>query len=297
MIERSHLAIIREVDRTGTLTGAADRLCLTQSALSHAIKKLEVQLGTAVWLREGRNLRLSQAGQQLLALANRLIPQIEHTEMQIAQIAKGQRGSLRIGMECHPCYQWLLKIVGPFLRDWPDVDVGVKQAFQFGGIAALFNYDIDVLVTPDPLHKPGLKFTPVFDYEQVIVLPENHLLADQEWLAPSQLIDEVLLSYPVEVERLDIFNQFFLPAGCAPRRHKTIETTDILLQMVAAERGFTALPDWLVAEYAKKMPLRGIKMGENGVKKQIFLGQRESEAEDEYLSYFMVLAGKSIVEF
>ena len=147
------------------------------------------------------------------------------------------------------------------------------------------------------MHKPGLKFTPVFDYEQVIVLPENHLLADQEWLAPSQLIDEVLLSYPVEVERLDIFNQFFLPAGCAPRRHKTIETTDILLQMVAAERGFTALPDWLVAEYAKKMPLRGIKMGESGVKKQIFLGQRESEAEDEYLSYFMVLAGKSIVEF
>ena len=202
--------------------------------------------------------------------------------MQIAQIAKGQRGSLRIGMECHPCYQWLLKIVAPFLRDWPDVDVDVKQAFQFGGIAALFNYDIDVLVTPDPLHKPGLKFTPVFDYEQVIVLPENHLLADQEWLAPSQLIDEVLLSYPVEVERLDIFNQFFLPAGCAPRRHKTIETTDILLQMVAAERGFTALPDW---------------MGESGVKKQIFLGQRESEAEDEYLSYFMVLAGKSIVEF
>ena len=48
MIERSHLAIIREVDRTGTLTGAADSLCLTQSALSHAIKKLEVQLGTAV---------------------------------------------------------------------------------------------------------------------------------------------------------------------------------------------------------------------------------------------------------
>ncbi|POP52263.1 LysR family transcriptional regulator [Zhongshania marina] len=297
MIERSHLAIIREVDRIGTLTGAADSLCLTQSALSHAIKKLELQLGTVVWLREGRSLRLSQAGQQLLALANRLIPQIEHTEMQIAQIAKGHRGSLRIGMECHPCYQWLLTIVAPFLRDWPDVDVDVKQAFQFGGIAALFNYDIDLLVTPDPLYKPGLKFTPVFDYEQVIVLPENHLLADQEWLAPSQLIDEVLLSYPVEVERLDIFNQFFLPAGRAPRRHKTIETTDILLQMVAAERGFTALPDWLVAEYAKKMPLRGVKMGENGVKKQIFIGQRESEAEDEYLSYFMVLAGKSIVEF
>lgn len=64
------------------------------------------------------------------------------------QFAQGERGSLRIGMECHPCYQWLLKIVSPYLAAWPDVDVDVKQKFQFGGIGALFGYEIDMLVTP-----------------------------------------------------------------------------------------------------------------------------------------------------
>jgi len=63
-------------------------------------------------------------------------------------------------MECHPCYQWLLKIVSPYLRAWPDVDVDVRQKFQFGGIGALLAYEIDLLVTPDPVHRPGLVFEP-----------------------------------------------------------------------------------------------------------------------------------------
>ncbi|CAN0605782.1 unnamed protein product, partial [Ectocarpus sp. 12 AP-2014] len=174
MIERSHLEILREVERQGSLTAAAEALHLTQSALSHAVKKLELQLGTPVWQREGRQLRLTQAGQYLLSLATRLLPQFEHAEMLVGQFARGQRGTLRIGMECHPCYQWLLKVVGPYLEEWPTVDVDVKQRFQFGGIGALFGDDIDVLVTPDPLHRPGLVFEPVFDYEQVLVVASGH---------------------------------------------------------------------------------------------------------------------------
>jgi len=173
MLERIHLAIIREVDRQGSLTSAANTLCLTQSALSHSIKKLEQQLETAIWLREGRTLRPTQAGEYLLAVANRVLPQLSLAEEQLRQFAQGERGTLRIGMECHPCYQWLLKVVSPYLEEWPDVDVDVKQKFQFGGIGALFGYEIEILVTPDPLYRPGLHFEPVFDYEQVLVVSCN----------------------------------------------------------------------------------------------------------------------------
>ena len=287
MVERHHLEILRAVERQGSLTAAAEQLHLTQSALSHAIRKLEQQLGTPVWLREGR---LTQAGHQLLALANRLLPQFEHAEMQIHQIAQGQRGSLRVGMECHPCYQWLLKVVGPYLQQWPDVDVDVKQEFQFGGMGALFGHDIDLLVTPDPLHKPGVRFEPVFDYEQVLVVSEDHSLADEKWVEPHQLEKETLITYPVAVERLDIFTRFFLPAHTAPARHKTIETTDIMLQMVAAGRGVSALPRWLVDDYARNMPIRALKLGQQGMPKQIFLGFRERDEAVDYLNAFVKLA-------
>ena len=293
MLERIHLSILREVDRQGSLTAAAAVLCLTQSALSHAMKKLEQQLGTDIWLREGRSLRLTQAGSYLLAVANRVLPQLDLAEERVRQFAQGERGTLRIGMECHPCYQWLLKIVSPYLAQWPDVDVDVKQKFQFGGIGALFGYEIDMLVTPDPLYKPGLHFEPVFDYEQVLVVGKDHRLAGLPHVDADALTNEVLITYPVAIDRLDIYNLFLQPAGVAPKRHKTIETTDIMMQMVASGRGIAALPRWLVAEYAQKMDVTAVRLGPDGVAKQIFLGAREGEIDIDYVRAFYELARHS----
>ncbi|MGJ8693147.1 MAG: LysR family transcriptional regulator [Thalassotalea sp.] len=290
MIERTHLAIIKQVDTVGTLTEAADNLCLTQSALSHSIKKLEQLLGVKVWAKEGRNLRLTQAGQALLSLANRILPQFEHTQQQMQYIAQGQKGSLKIGMECHPCYQWLLTVVSPYLTKWPSVDVDVKQQFQFGGIQALFSYDIDALVTPDPLFKKGLVFTPVFDYELVLVVPQDHPLAQQAYVEAHQLSDQILITYPVEASRLDIFSQFLLPAQVSPLQHKTIETTDIMLQMVASKRGVSALPAWLVAQYQEKLGLKALKLGKKGLYKQIFVGIRKPDEAIDYLNDFVEMA-------
>lgn len=290
MIERTHLAIIQQVSQLGTLTQAADALCLTQSALSHAIKKLESQLGVKVWQKEGRTLRLTQAGQSILSLANRVLPQIEHTEQLMSQFSQGQRGTLRIGMECHPCYQWLLKVVSPYLNQWPHVDVDVKQKFQFGGMGALFSYDIDALVTPDPLYKRGLRYTPVFDYELVLVVNSAHVLAKEQYIKPQQLSDEVLITYPVEIDRLDIFSQFLMPAQCSPKKHKTIETTDIILQMVASNRGVAAMPRWLAEQYEEALPIKSITLGKNGIDKQIFIGVREADLAIDYVENFLEIA-------
>ena len=294
MLERIHLAVVQEVEKQGSLTAAADKLCVTQSALSHSMKKLEQQLGTAIWLREGRSLRLTQAGQYLLAVAGRVLPQLDLAEERLRQFAQGERGTLRIGMECHPCYQWLLKIVSPYLAAWPDVDVDVKQKFQFGGIGALLGYEIDVLVTPDPLHKPGLRFEPVFDYEQVLVVARGHALAQAPYAKPGQLAQEVLITYPVATDRLDIYTQFLLPAGITPRRHKTIETTDIMLQMVASGRGVAALPRWLVQEYATRMDVVPVRLGPKGIAKQIHLGMREADLDIDYVQDFISQARKPV---
>ena len=113
ILDRTHLAIIRAVEQQGSMTAAAQTLHLTQSALSHAVRKLEDQLGVAIWYREGRNLRPTQAGEFLLKLAERLLPQLERAEDTLRQIARGERGTLCIGMECHPCYEWLRRVVSP----------------------------------------------------------------------------------------------------------------------------------------------------------------------------------------
>lgn len=290
MLERSHLAIVREVQRRGSMTAAAERLHLTQSALSHAMRKLEQQLGTLVWTREGKTLALTQAGTHLLDLANRVLPQLEQAEQTFADFARGVRGSLHIGMECHPCYQWLLKVVGGYMPHWPDVDLDIRQKFRFGGIGALLDHEIDLLVTPDPERRPSLVFEPVFDYEQVLVVARDHPLAAAGFIEPAQLADEVLITYPVETGRLDVYNLFLTPAGVSPRVHKTIESTDLMLQMVAAGRGVAALPRWLVEEYAARAPVAPVRLGRDGVPKQIHLGLREADRKTGYVRAFIELA-------
>jgi LysR family transcriptional regulator, regulator for metE and metH len=290
MLERVHLIVVREVEKHGSLTAAAEGLALTQSALSHSIKKLEAQLGTEVWRREGRHLRLTQAGQQVLAVANQVLPQLELAEERLRQFAEGRRGTLRIGMECHPCYRWLLNVVAPFLASWPNVEVDVKQKVQFGGHGALLGYEIDLLVTPDPVFKPELCFEPVFGYEQVLVVSKTHTLASAGHVEPAQLRDEVLITYPVSTDRLDVYTQFLLPAGVTPHRQKHVENTDIMMQLVASGRGVAALPRWLVQEYSSQLSIVALPLGKSGIFKQIYVGAREADAAIDYIASFFELA-------
>lgn len=292
-IERIHLEIIRSIDQLGSVTAAAESLYVTQPAISHSIRKLEDALGLKIWNREGRSLRLTQGGEHLLSVANRLLPQFERAEQQLQHFAQGERGTLRIGMECHPCYQWLLKIAAPFLEAWPDVDLDVIQKFQFGGIEALYGHDIDILVTPDPLKKQGLFFEPVFDYEQVLVVGKDHPLRKAKHVEPEQLVEETLITYPVSVDRLDIYSLFLTPAGVIPKRHKLIETTDIILQMIACGRGVGALPRWLVKEQQARFEIFPVRLGKTGIDKQIFLGLRKKDLEIDYMKAFVEVARAS----
>lgn len=290
MLDRQHLAILREVDRLGSVTAAAERMNVTQPALSHLIRKLEERHGAKIWMKHGRSLRLTQAGEYLLTLAERLLPQLEHGERVLADFASGRRGALRVGMECHPCQKWLMRVTAPYLSAWPDVEFELRTAFPLNGISALANYEIDLLITPDPVDLPGLRYTPVFDYELVLAVQADHPLAMQGVAFPHDLTDEELITYPVSFERLDVYTQFLVPGRCRPRRHRTAETTELMLQLVAAGRGISVVPDWLLREDGAALPLKSVRLGPQGIMKSIHLGVRSGEEEICYLAGFLDMA-------
>jgi LysR family transcriptional regulator for metE and metH len=289
MIDRQHLAILREMDRLGSLTAASQKLNLTQSALSHTIRKLEERAGVSLWEKDGRGLRLTQAGNYLLILAQRILPQIEQADRVLLDFSQGQRGSLRAGMECHPCQQWLMKVISPYLKAWPEVDLDLRTAFRFGGIGALLGHEIDLLITPDPLDLPGIHYRKIFDYQLVLAVPENHPIGDVA--APIDLSNEVLITYPVSPERLDIFTRFLVPQNCLPKRHRTVETTDIMLQLVAAGRGVSSVPDWLLKEQGADMPIRPVRLGD-GLDMALYIGVRKGEEKISYIQGFLELAAE-----
>jgi len=290
MLDRQLLAILREVDRQGSVTAAAGRLNVSQSALSHTIRKFEERHGIAIWMKKGRNLRFTQAGEHLLALAQRVLPQFEHAERVLADFASGRRGALRVGMECHPCQKWLMRMTAVYLAQWPDVDFEVRTAFRFDGVAALLDNEIDLLITPDPIESSEVLFTPVFDYELVLAVHDAHPLAARDVALPQDLLGEDLITVPVRLERLDVYTRFLVPAHCRPRRHTTAESTDLTLQLVAAGRGVAVLPDWLVHEEGSDLPVRTVRLGPGGIGKSIHLGIRRGEETVDHIAGFLTLA-------
>ena len=290
MIERSHLEIIREIDRQRTLTDAAAALHLSQSALSHSIRKLEDQTGVKIWIKQGRTLEFTDTGHFLLNLANRILPQLEYGDSVLSRFSNGKKGILRIGMECHPCYQWLLKVVLPYLQQWPEVDMDIKKDFQFDGYNALKNHETDLLITPDPYSDDELVFTPVLPYEMVLVVARNHWLGEKTHVMAEELKTETLFTYPVGTERLDIFTHFLMPAGCRPAQQKVIEDHEIMIQLVAAERGVTALPNWMVAAYTELLPIKALRLGDSGLHKNLYTAIRATDIDVAYIQDFVSLA-------
>ncbi|MFW5995570.1 MAG: LysR substrate-binding domain-containing protein [Spirochaetia bacterium] len=286
MIERSHLAIISALARHGTLTRAADELCLTQSALSHMMRKLESKLECSLWRREGKRLQLTEAGNTLRRTADRVLPELERTERLLSDYARGTRGHLRIGVECHPCYQWLLGVIEGYLEAWPQVEVDVTERFQFSGIEALAHHQIDLLLTPDPVALPELTWERVHRYELLLLVADSHRLAGRTTAAPRDLADEILLTYPVSRERLDVFGRFLTPEGIEPAEHRHVETTEVMLQLVAAGRGVTTLPDYIVEKYCRELHVRTLRLGAEGMQNALYLAHRNEDSGLDYLRDF-----------
>lgn len=175
MIEHSHLRIIQSLHTNGTLTEAANALCLSQPALSHQIAYLEKKLGITVWEREGRGLRLTQAGRLLLEIADQVLPVLSQAEKTLKAYSEGKQGILRIGVECYPCFEWLTGVIGQFMQQVPDVDIDIVHKFQFSGLEGLLNHHIDVLITPDLVKKEKIFYEKLAEYQLVLLVSSDHL--------------------------------------------------------------------------------------------------------------------------
>jgi LysR family transcriptional regulator, regulator for metE and metH len=290
MIERHHLVLLRQLVQTGSLAAAAEKLHLTQSALTHSIRKLEQVSGVTLWEKQGRKLQLTAAGRYLLAASEDVLPRLEAADQHLQALASGRTGQLRIGMECHPCYEWLLTQLGAFLPRWPGVELDVIQRFRFNGREALEQHAIDMLITSDPIEVPHLGNIPVFNYELKLITAQDHPLTDQPWISPQDLSDQTLFSFPVELQRLDVFSQFLTPAGVVPHNHKTLEALEIMLLLVAQGRGVCTLPDWLAAKLLNDYTIAMLGLGEKGVNKTLYLVLRLADMDLAYVKDFIRLS-------
>ena len=290
VLELRHLATLQAIDEAGSLVEAAERLHVTQSALSHQLKDLEHRLGVALIVRRTRPIRFTTAGGRVLALARQVLPQVRRTETELRRLAAGQSGRLHIAIECHSCFQWLMPALDRFREAWPEVELDLSAAFSFTPQAALVRGDLDMVITSDPVDNDAVRYLPLFRYELVLAVARQSALAGARAVAPRALAEETLITYPVEHERLDVFTAFLDPAGVAPASVRTAELTPMMVQLVAAGRGVAALPNWALTEYLDLKLVEAARLGEAGVWRTLYAAVRDGDESVPFIQEFMETA-------
>jgi len=295
-IEFRHLRTIKAIHDAGGLQRAADMLHITQSALSHQIKGLEDQAGVELFVRRSKPLKLSAAGQRMLRLAEKILPEIDALQAEFDALEEGSAGRLHIAIECHACYDWLFPVLEQFRRAWPDVDVDIRPGLSFDALTALRKEEVDLVISSDPENDPETIFSPLFDYSPVLIAPASHPMAQKPYVEAEDFAGETLLTYPVDRTRLDIYKLLLQPAGVEPAAMRQVELTQMILMLVASGRGVTVLPDWVMSSQRTYSDLVTRPLGPKGMTRRMFAASRDGETDKPYMAHFVRLARSEAVK-
>jgi len=287
MLELRHLRTLQAIAETGSLTLAAQRLYLTQSALSHQLRELEERLRVPLIDRGTRPLRPTQAGRRLVALAQAVLPLVEAAVREVADIGRGHAGRLSVASECHSCLDWLLPRLRDYRKRFPQIELDVSLAVSLDPFPALERGSIDLILTPDPRHLPAIAWEPLFNYRMYAVVASDHPLARQVRLVPEDLRPHTLLTYPVARDRLDVFRRFLWPAGVEPARVRPVDSSVMLLELAALGQGVAVLPDWLCARAVAEGRVCTLELGEAGLAATLYAAVRAVEATLPHLQAFV----------
>ncbi|HHK5577332.1 TPA: LysR family transcriptional regulator [Neisseria cinerea] len=285
IIELRHLKTLLALEETGSVSLAAKRVFLTQSALSHQIRMLENHYGAPLFERKSTPLRFTTVGERLLRLAHDLLPQVTDAERDLARIIEGEAGELRIAVECHTCFDWLMPAMGEFRPIWPQIELDIVSGFQADPIGLLLQHRADLAIVSEAEKQNGISFQPLFAYEMVgICAPDHPLAAKNVWTA-EDFIGETLITYPVPDEMLDLPKKILIPKNInPPRRHS--ELTIAIIQLVASRRGIAALPYWTVMPYLEKGYVVHRQITDDGLQSKLYAAIRTEDTDKSYLNNF-----------
>lgn len=286
-LELRHLRTLSALQETGNLARAAQMLNVTQSALSHQIKFLEERYGSPLFERKSSPLKFSAIGERLLELGTKVLPEVEQAESDLLRLSQGGGGSLRIVVECHTCFDWLMPAMDVFRQRWPDVELDIVSGFHPDPVALIMQNRAEVAIVGEPDANDPVVYSPLFRYEMLALLSKQHPLTERSYLEAEDFAQEVLISYPIPDDMLDIMRQVLIPANVTPGGRRTSELTVAMLQLVASGRGIATLPMWTVQSYLEKGYVVAKPITKAGLHAHLYMASSAEVAQRPWLKDFV----------
>jgi LysR family transcriptional regulator for metE and metH len=288
-LEIRHLRLVSEVASLGSVTRAAERLHLTQSALSHQLRDIESRLGTSLFYRMGKRMVVTPAGDRVLRSASVILDDLRRAEEDIRQIAKEGSGVLRLCTQCNTGYHWLPPLLKTFHERHPRVDVQIAVEATTRPIEALLEGKLDLAAVTSEVDDKRVVVRPLFQDEMVLVVSPEHRLAGRKQVPASELASEHLLLYSTSRHDSFAFRRVLEPAGIEPPRVSHLMLTEAILEMVKANLGVTIIAKWSVLPAIQSGAVRAISIGPKGMFRQWSAATVKGAAEPRHLTDFIQL--------
>lgn len=288
-LESHHLRLIAEVARAESVTRAADRLNVTQSAVSHQLRDIEDRLGTPIFVRSGRRMLLTAAGRVMVGAADNVLDTIGRVESQVEQLARHAAGELRVCTHCYTGYSWLPAIVDGLRRRYPAFSLQIVPEYTVDPITALLDAKLDIALMNDESDDRRLRYQELFDDEHVVVMPAAHRWASRPFVTPEEIAAEPLYLFSRSIENSFFVKKVLKPAGLQPAHVTYLQLSEGILEMVKAGMGVTVLPKWSIANALTSKEIKAIRITKAGLFRKWFAASLSDSTPTPFMQEFIRL--------
>ncbi|HYG21949.1 MAG TPA: LysR family transcriptional regulator [Verrucomicrobiae bacterium] len=255
------------VARTRSFTRAGKELFLSQSAVSHALKALEDEIGCPLFDRAGKQIQLSPAGEHLLHFAEKILSDMASARNALHRRSSWGRARVRVGTAAAGA-SWLLpRVIHAFRREFPDCSVCVKTGDTRECIEGLVANDIDLGLAITPGHAAAVDVKACFTDELLWVVPENHSWARAGTVLQAGFASQTFIFESATGGLFRLVEKFAEREQLVVTCHLEAGTPDAVKELVAASAGVTALPAWAVVKEVKDGSLATVAMGKRKLKR------------------------------
>ncbi|NGQ95833.1 LysR family transcriptional regulator [Brevibacillus sp. SYP-B805] len=243
-MELRQLQYFIEVAKREHVTEAAHNLHVAQSAVSRQIANLEAELGIQLFIREGRNVKLTSVGKIFLEHAVTALNEIEKAKQKIEEFLDPERGTIRVGFTSSLAANPLPTVISAFRARYPDIGFQLKQGAYKQLIDSVIRGDIDLaFLGPVPTQEKDVRSHIFFAENIMALLPARHPLAKQETLRLRELQDDTFVLFPPGFLLREIAVNACAQVGFKPKVSFEGEDIDAIKGLVAAGLGVTLLPE------------------------------------------------------
>ena len=249
------------VARRQSFTLAAKDLSLTQSAVSHALRALEEDVGCRLLDRVGRRVALTHQGEQFLQKAEVILREMEQARTELEQLANWGHGRLRVGASTTACQYILPTVLREFKQSFPRCAIRVEPGDQPQQMELLRRGTIDLALTLEPANDPELTFVPLFEDELRLMVGPMHPWAQAGRATREQLGEETLILYNKTSYTFGLVQDYFRRDGVLLNNCIELGSMEAIKELAKIGVGVGVLAPWIVRAELENGTLRSLPLG------------------------------------